>query len=152
MAYGIFERGIDSHLLLQHPQLYIEGQSNRLFSWTRFFVFSGGGVVTAIIMYFTTMSSHMSGTHSSPNGFGVDIFGIGTNLNTNVIVCVTLLLAIETRTFTVVHVFLSIASVLVWFLFITIYGSVSPSSLSAFYTCPPPPPDPPSSALLPPSL
>jgi hypothetical protein len=70
----------------------------------------------------------------------VDIFGIGTNLNTNVIVCVTLMLAMETRTFTLVHVFFSVASVLIWFIFIIIYGSFTPASLSSFYSYYYPPP------------
>jgi phospholipid-translocating ATPase len=103
-----------------------------LFSWYRFFVFAGSGIVTAIIMYYMTISSYDSGTHNSPNGYGVDIFGIGTNLNTNVIVCVTLLLAIETRTFTTVHVFFSVGSICIWFLFIIIYGSTTPKSLASF--------------------
>ncbi len=135
MAYGIFERGLDAHLLLTHPRLYIEGQRNRLFSWNRFFAFAGSGVVTAIIMYYMTMVSYSSGTHNSPNGYGVDIFGIGTSLNTNVIVCVTLLLALETRTFTAVHVFFSVGSILVWFIFIIIYGAATPKSLASFYSC-----------------
>jgi phospholipid-translocating P-type ATPase (flippase) len=134
MAFGIFERSLDAPLLLKHPRLYIEGQRNRLFSWTRFFVFAGSGIVTAIVMYYMTMSSYSDTTHHSPDGYGVDTFGIGTNLNTNIIVCVTLLLAIETRTFTAAHVFFSIGSVLIWFIFIIIYGSVSPEALSSFYS------------------
>ena len=82
------------------------------------------------------MSSYSDTTHHSPDGYGVDTFGIGTNLNTNIIVCVTLLLAIETRTFTAAHVFFSIGSVLIWFIFIIIYGSVSPAALSSFYSYP----------------
>jgi phospholipid-translocating P-type ATPase (flippase) len=136
MAYGIFERSLDAHLLLKHPRLYIEGQRNRLFSWTRFCVFAGSGVVTAIVMYFMTMSSYSDTTHHSPDGYGVDTFGIGTNLNTNIIICVTLLLAIETRTFTAAHSFFSVGSVLIWFLFIIIYGSATPMALSSFYSCP----------------
>jgi hypothetical protein len=97
-------------------------------------VFAGSGIVTAIIMYYMTIAAYDSGTHNSPNGYGVDIFGIGTNLNTNVIVCVTLLLMIETRTFTAVHVFFSIGSICIWFLFIIVYGSVTPKSLASFYS------------------
>jgi hypothetical protein len=58
----------------------------------------------------------------------------GTNLNTNVIVCVTVMLAMETRTFTVVFGFFAVGSVLVWFLFIGVYGLFSPASLSTFYS------------------
>jgi phospholipid-translocating ATPase len=97
-------------------------------------VFAGSGIVTAIIMYYMTISSYFSGSHNSPNGYGVDIFGIGTNLNTNVIVCVTLMLAMETRTFTMVHAFFSLASVLIWFIFIIVYGSFTPETLSSFYS------------------
>ena len=88
MAYGILERNLDAHLLLRYPRLYIEGQRNRSFSWLRFIVFAGSGIVTAIIMYYMTISSYFSGTHTSPAGYGVDIFGIGTSMNTNIIVCV----------------------------------------------------------------
>jgi magnesium-transporting ATPase (P-type) len=41
MAFGIFERGLDAHVLLKYPRLYIESQRNQLFSWSRFFVFAG---------------------------------------------------------------------------------------------------------------
>ena len=140
MAYGILERNLDAHLLLRYPRLYIEGQRNRSFSWLRFTVFAGSGIVTAIIMYFMTMSSYFSGTHTSPAGYGVDIFGIGTNMNTNIIVCVTLLLAIETRSFTWMHIFFSVGSVLLWFIFIIIYCSFTPQSMSSFYTYHPPSP------------
>ena len=74
MAFGIFERGLDAHVLLKYPRLYIESQRNRLFSWSRFFVFAGSGIGTAIIMYYMTMSSYFSGTHNAPNGYGLDIF------------------------------------------------------------------------------
>jgi phospholipid-transporting ATPase len=123
MAYAGFERDLDATLIMKFPSLYLNGQNSLLFNWQKFFLWFFGGCFHAVLVYFITLNGF--GYFNNINnaaGYVSDNWTFGVNTYQNVVILVTVVIALFTRSWTIVHalsVFLSLAA---WFLFVSIYS------------------------------
>ena len=123
MAYAGFERDLDAHLIMKFPKLYLPGQQSQLFNWNKFFLWFFGGIFHSVLVYFVTLNG--LGYYNNINnaeGYVSDNWTFGVNTYQNVVLLVTVVISLFTRSWTVMHaiaIFLSLAS---WFLFVSVYS------------------------------
>ncbi|KAF8095766.1 hypothetical protein N665_0323s0032 [Sinapis alba] len=125
ICLGIFDQDVSARFCLKFPVLYQEGVQNLLFSWRRILGWMFHGFCSAIIIFFlckTSLESQAFNHQGKPAGR--DIFG-GT-MYTCVVWVVSLQMVLTISYFTVIQHFVVWGSVVVWYLFLTIYGSLPP--------------------------
>jgi phospholipid-transporting ATPase len=123
MAYAGFERDLDSKQIMKFPKLYLNGQNSLLFNWEKFFLWFFGGIFHAVLVYFITLNGlGYSNNVNNADGYVADNWTFGVNTYQNVVILVTIVIMLFTRSWTPVHamaVFLSLAA---WFLFVSVYS------------------------------
>lgn len=125
ICLGIFDQDVSALFCLKFPVLYQEGVQNLLFSWRRILSWMFHGFCSAIIIFFlckTTLESQAFNHQGKPAGR--DIFG-GT-MYTCVVWVVSLQMVLTISYFTVIQHLVVWGSVVVWYLFLTVYGSMPP--------------------------
>ncbi|KAG5378922.1 hypothetical protein IGI04_026764 [Brassica rapa subsp. trilocularis] len=125
ICLGIFDQDVSARFCLKFPVLYQEGVQNLLFSWRRILSWMFHGFCSAIIIFFlckTTLESQAFNHQGKPAGR--DIFG-GT-MYTCVVWVVSLQMVLTISYFTVIQHLVVWGSVVVWYLFLTVYGSMPP--------------------------
>ncbi|CAH8358494.1 unnamed protein product [Eruca vesicaria subsp. sativa] len=125
ICLGIFDQDVSALFCLKFPVLYQEGVQNLLFSWRRILSWMFHGFCSAIIIFFlckTSLESQAFNHEGKPAGR--DIFG-GT-MYTCVVWVVSLQMVLTISYFTVVQHLVVWGSVVVWYLFLMVYGSLPP--------------------------
>ncbi|KAH0984746.1 hypothetical protein GBA52_011923 [Prunus armeniaca] len=111
---------------MQYPSLYLEGVENLLFSWTRILGWMVNGVLSSIIIFFFTTNS-MVGQALRRDGKVVDYEVLGVTMYTCVVWVVNCQMALSINYFTWIQHFFIWGSIVFWYIFLVIYGSVSPN-------------------------
>jgi magnesium-transporting ATPase (P-type) len=137
MAYAGFERDLDAKEIMKFPQLYLNGQNSLLFNWQKFFLWFGGGCLHAVLVYFITLNGFgYSNNINNAEGYVADMWTFGVNTYQNVVILVTVVIMLFTRSWTIIHalaVFLSLAA---WFLFVSIYSVAQFNQFNMDYQSP----------------
>ncbi|KAH0919752.1 hypothetical protein HID58_027412 [Brassica napus] len=120
IALGVFDQDF--------PLLYQEGVQNVLFSWRRILGWMFNGFYSAVIIFFLCKSSlePQAFTHQGKTP-GKEILG-GT-MYTCIVWVVNLQMALAISYFTLIQHIVIWGSILVWYLFMTVYGEL-PSEIS----------------------
>ncbi|RID55229.1 hypothetical protein BRARA_G02504 [Brassica rapa] len=123
IALGVFDQDVSARFCLKFPLLYQEGVQNVLFSWRRILGWMFNGFYSAVIIFFLCKSS------LEPQAFnhqgktpGREILG-GT-MYTCIVWVVNLQMALAISYFTMIQHIVIWGSILVWYLFITVYGEL----------------------------
>ncbi|WCJ20979.1 ATPase E1-E2 type family protein / haloacid dehalogenase-like hydrolase family protein [Euphorbia peplus] len=125
IALGVFDQDVSSRLCLKYPLLYQEGVQNILFSWPRILGWMCNGVLGSIIIYFFTVNAMINQAFRG-DGQVVDYEILGATMYTCVVWTVNCQMALSINYFTwIQHLFLW-GSIAFWYLFLVIYGSISP--------------------------
>lgn len=99
---------------------------NLLFSWTRILGWMVNGVLSSIIIFFFTTNS-MVGQALRRDGKVVDYEVLGVTMYTCVVWVVNCQMALSINYFTWIQHFFIWGSIAFWYIFLVIYGSVSPN-------------------------
>ncbi|CAA7036333.1 unnamed protein product [Microthlaspi erraticum] len=128
ICLGIFDQDVSARFCLKFPVLYQEGVQNLLFSWRRILSWMFHGFCSAIIIFFlcTTSLESQAFNHEGKTA-GRDI--VGGTMYSCVVWVVSLQMVLTISYFTVVQHVVVWGSVVVWYLFLTVYGSL-PTRLS----------------------
>ncbi|CAN0870411.1 Putative phospholipid-transporting ATPase 9 [Linum grandiflorum] len=125
IALGIFDQDVSSRCALKFPLLYQEGAQNVLFSWRRIITWMVNGVYSAImIFFFCTKAMENQAFNKDGMTTGRDI--LGATMYTCIVWAVNLQMALSINYFTVIQHILIWGSVAFWYIFLMIYGSMSP--------------------------
>ncbi|CAF2185919.1 BnaA07g24470D [Brassica napus] len=123
IALGVFDQDVSARYCLKFPLLYQEGVQNVLFSWRRILGWMFNGFYSAVIIFFLCKTS------LEPQAFnhqgktpGREILG-GT-MYTCIVWVVNLQMALAISYFTLIQHIVIWGSILVWYLFITVYGEL----------------------------
>lgn len=110
----------------QFPVLYQEGVQNVLFSWRRIITWMLNGFMSAIlIFFFCTKAMEVQAFDKDGRTAGRDI--LGATMYTCVVWVVNLQMALSISYFTLIqHIFIW-GSIAFWYLFLVVYGALSPS-------------------------
>ncbi|CAN4082446.1 unnamed protein product [Withania somnifera] len=125
IALGVFDQDVSARLCLQFPKLYEEGTKNILFSWPRILGWMLNGVICSMIIFFGTTNSlvhHVFRKDGQPVDYGV----LGVMMYTCVVWTVNCQMAISINYFTWIQHFFIWGSIAIWYVFLVVYGSLSP--------------------------
>ncbi|CAN0929913.1 Putative phospholipid-transporting ATPase 9 [Linum grandiflorum] len=125
IALGVFDQDVSSRCALKFPLLYQEGVQNVLFSWWRIITWIMNGVYSAImIFFFCTKAMENQAFNKDGITAGRDI--LGATMYTCIVWAVNLQMALSINYFTVIQHILIWGSIAFWYIFLLIYGSMSP--------------------------
>ncbi|KDP45335.1 hypothetical protein JCGZ_09584 [Jatropha curcas] len=125
IALGVFDQDVSARLCLKHPLLYQEGVQNILFTWPRILGWMCNGVLSSIIIFFFAINSMINQAFRK-DGQVVDIEILGATMYTCVVWSVNCQMALSINYFTWIQHFFIWGSVAFWYIFLVIYGSISP--------------------------
>ncbi|XP_057482222.1 probable phospholipid-transporting ATPase 8 [Actinidia eriantha] len=132
IALGVFDQDVSARLCLKYPMLYQEGVQNILFSWSRILGWMGNGFISSMIIFFFTSHSTIPQAFRN-DGQVVDYEVFGATMYTCVVWAVNCQMALSINYFTwIQHLFIW-GSIAFWYIFLVIYGSLSPTVSTTAY-------------------
>ncbi|GLT31904.1 hypothetical protein SLA2020_066040 [Shorea laevis] len=132
IAIGVFDQDVSADLCLKYPKLYQEGVQNKLFNWPRILGWMFNGVLSSIIIFFFTTRSITSQAFRE-DGKVADFSVLGVTLYSCVVWAVNCQMALSINYFTCIqHIFIW-GSIAVWYAFLLVYGSLSPTITTTAY-------------------
>ncbi|KAK2406442.1 putative phospholipid-transporting ATPase 4 [Trifolium repens] len=125
ISLGVFEQDVPSDVCLQFPALYQQGPRNLFFDWYRILGWMANGLYSSIIIFFLTVTILYDHPFRE-DGQTADMAAVGTTMFTGIIWAVNCQIALTMSHFTwIQHLFIW-GSVMTWYLFLMIYGTLSP--------------------------
>ncbi|KAG2267989.1 hypothetical protein Bca52824_062544 [Brassica carinata] len=126
IALGVFDQDVSARFCYKFPLLYQEGVQNLLFSWKRIIGWMFNGLISALAIFFICKQSQEHQLYN-PNGktAGRDILA-GT-MYTCVVWVVNLQMVLAISYFTWVQHIVIWGSVALWYIFLMIYGAITPT-------------------------
>ncbi|CAL1392366.1 unnamed protein product [Linum trigynum] len=132
IALGVFDQDVSSRDAIKFPLLYQEGVQNVLFSWRRILTWMINGVYSAImIFFFCTKAMDIQAFNDDGMTAGRDIFG--ATMYTCIVWTVNLQMVLSINYFTVLQHILIWGSIAFWYIFLMIYGAMSPGFANNAY-------------------
>eukprot|EP01125_Pyxidicula_operculata_P020507 TRINITY_DN7599_c0_g2_i1.p1 TRINITY_DN7599_c0_g2~~TRINITY_DN7599_c0_g2_i1.p1 ORF type:complete len:1186 (-),score=234.52 TRINITY_DN7599_c0_g2_i1:63-3599(-) len=122
IIFAIFERDVPEQYLIQYPELYNRSKNNSDFNPSTFFFWVLNSIWHSIAFYFGALLIWEPVMH--PNGQAYGIWSFGLIVSSACVITVTLKLAIDTLYWPWMMFFFSIGSVIVYFLFLVVYGFI----------------------------
>eukprot|EP00252_Welwitschia_mirabilis_P021857 TRINITY_DN5723_c0_g3_i2.p1 TRINITY_DN5723_c0_g3~~TRINITY_DN5723_c0_g3_i2.p1 ORF type:complete len:905 (+),score=144.08 TRINITY_DN5723_c0_g3_i2:375-2717(+) len=132
LALGTFEQDIPARLCLKYPQLYQEGPLNILFRWSRLIGWMINGVCSSIIVFFFC-TNILKNQAFREGGEISDNEVLGATMYTCIVWTVNCQLALALSYFTWIQHFLIWGSIAVWYIFLLVYGSITPTISTTAY-------------------
>lgn len=132
IALGVFDQDVSARLCLKYPLLYQEGVQNILFSWPRILGWMSNGVISSIIIFFFTTKSIIPQAFRR-DGQVTDFEVLGATMYTSVVWAVNCQIALSINYFTWIQHFFIWGSIIFWYIFLVIYGSLSPTVSTTAY-------------------
>ncbi|PWA45826.1 ATPase E1-E2 type family protein / haloacid dehalogenase-like hydrolase family protein [Artemisia annua] len=125
IALGVFEQDVSSEICLQFPALYQQGPRNLFFDWYRIFGWMGNGLYCSLIVFFLNIIIFYDQAFRI-GGQTADMTVVGTAMFTCVIYAVNCQIALTMSHFTWIQHFLIGFSIIAWYVFLVLYGMMSP--------------------------
>ncbi|XP_041079206.1 phospholipid-transporting ATPase VB-like isoform X1 [Polyodon spathula] len=115
IIFGIMDKDISAETLLGLPELYKSGQNSEGYKWSTFWIAMLDAFYQSLICFFVPYLTYQ--------GSDIDIFSFGTPINTLAMFTILLHLAIEIKTWTVVHWVTMIGSVIFYFIVAIVFSA-----------------------------
>ncbi|GKV37298.1 hypothetical protein SLEP1_g45341 [Rubroshorea leprosula] len=132
IALGVFDQDFSADQCLEYPELYQEGVKNKLFNWLHILGWMFNGVLSSIIIFFFTTRSITSQAFRE-DGKVADFSVLAVTLYSCVVWAVNCQMALSINYFTwIQHIFIW-GSIAVWYAFLLVYGSLSPTITTTAY-------------------
>nr|BAJ86425.1 predicted protein [Hordeum vulgare subsp. vulgare] len=132
IAMGVFDQDVSARFCLKYPMLYQEGPQNLLFRWSRLLGWMLHGVGSAVIIFFLTIAS-LKHQAFRKDGEVIDLSILGATAYTCVVWAVNMQMAITVNYFTLVQHICIWSGIFLWYLFLIIYGAITPSFSTTFF-------------------
>uniref|UniRef100_A0A5B6ZTX2 Phospholipid-transporting ATPase n=1 Tax=Davidia involucrata TaxID=16924 RepID=A0A5B6ZTX2_DAVIN len=125
ISLGVFEQDVSSEICLQFPALYQQGPRNLFFDWYRIFGWMGNGLYSSLIIFFLNIIIFYDQAFRS-GGQTADMAAVGTTMFTCIIWAVNCQIALTMSHFTWIQHLFVWGSITTWYLFLLLYGMMSP--------------------------
>ncbi|KAL8122873.1 putative phospholipid-transporting ATPase 4 [Apium graveolens] len=125
ISLGVFEQDVSSEVCLQFPALYQQGPKNLFFDWYRIFGWMGNGLYSSLVIFFLNIIIFYDQAFRK-GGQTADMAAVGTTMFTCIIWAVNCQIALTMSHFTWIQHFLVWGSVVTWYIFLFLYGMLSP--------------------------
>ncbi|KAG4926288.1 hypothetical protein AAZX31_19G007200 [Glycine max] len=132
IALGVFDQDVSAKLCLKHPYLYLEGVEDILFSWPRILGWMLNGVLSSLVIFFLTTNSVLNQAFRR-DGKVVDFEILGVTMYTCVVWTVNCQMALSINYFTWIQHFFIWGSIAFWYVFVLVYGYLSPAISTTAY-------------------
>ncbi|XP_055034231.2 phospholipid-transporting ATPase VB [Misgurnus anguillicaudatus] len=116
IMFGIMDKEVSDSTLLSLPELYRRGQHTEGYKRSTFWIAILDAFYQSLVCFFIPYWTY--------NGLDIGIFSFGTPMNTISLFTIILHLAIEIKSWTVVHWVIMIGSVLVYFMVTLAYSAI----------------------------
>ncbi|XP_015605416.1 probable phospholipid-transporting ATPase VD isoform X2 [Cephus cinctus] len=116
LALGIYDQIASDQVLLANPQLYRRGRLGLVYQPHSFWITMADALYQSIVIFFITEAAY----HDSD----VDIWEFGTTITTSCIIVMLVHVALETRSWMIIHAGAILASLCIFFGFCLIYNTV----------------------------
>ncbi|XP_057978495.1 probable phospholipid-transporting ATPase 4 isoform X2 [Malania oleifera] len=126
ISLGVFEQDVSSEVCLQFPALYQQGPRNLFFDWYRIFGWMGNGLYSSLIIFFLNIIIFYDQAFRA-GGQTADMAAVGTTMFTCIIWAVNSQIALTMSHFTWIQHLFVWGSVATWYLFLLLYGMLSPT-------------------------
>ncbi|GAB2269219.1 Probable phospholipid-transporting ATPase 4 [Dionaea muscipula] len=126
LSLGVFEQDVSSDVCLEFPALYQQGPRNLFFDWLRIFGWMGNGLYCSLIIFFLNIIIFYDQAFRA-EGQTADMSAVGTVMFTCIIWAVNFQIALTMSHFTWIQHVLVWGSICMWYLFLYVYGSFSPT-------------------------
>ncbi|KAG7013066.1 putative phospholipid-transporting ATPase 9, partial [Cucurbita argyrosperma subsp. argyrosperma] len=126
VALGVFDQDVSARLCLQFPLLYQQGVQNVHFSWLRILSWMFNGLCSAVIIFFLcTGALEHQAFNSDGKPAGREI--LGATMYSCVVWVVNLQMALAVSYFTLIQHLFIWGSISIWYIFLLIYESMTPT-------------------------
>ncbi|XP_057455150.1 probable phospholipid-transporting ATPase 4 isoform X2 [Lotus japonicus] len=125
ISLGVFEQDVPSEVCLQFPALYQQGPKNLFFDWYRILGWMGNGVYSSLIIFFLTITIFYDQAFRV-DGQTADMAAVGTTMFTCIIWAVNCQIALTMSHFTWIQHLFVWGSISTWYVFLVLYGMLSP--------------------------
>ncbi|XP_047317013.1 probable phospholipid-transporting ATPase 4 [Impatiens glandulifera] len=125
ISLGVFEQDVSSEICLQFPALYQQGPNNLFFDWYRIFGWMGNGLYASIVIFFVSILIFFEEAFRG-DGQTADMWTVGSVMFTCIIWGVNVQIALTMSHFTWIQHFIIWGSVVSWYIFLFLYGMLSP--------------------------
>ncbi|KAA8541660.1 hypothetical protein F0562_022812 [Nyssa sinensis] len=125
ISLGVFEQDVPSEICLQFPALYQQGPRNLFFDWYRIFGWMGNGLYSSLIIFFLNIIIFYNQAFRA-GGQTADMSAVGTTMFTCIIWAVNCQIALTMSHFTWIQHLFVWGSITTWYLFLFLYGMMSP--------------------------
>ncbi|KAM1016849.1 probable phospholipid-transporting ATPase 4 isoform X2 [Malus sylvestris] len=126
ISLGVFEQDVSSEVCLQFPALYQQGPRNLFFDWYRILGWMGNGVYCSLIIYFLNIIIFYDQAFRA-NGQTADMAAMGTTMFSCIVWAVNCQIALTMSHFTWIQHLFVWGSIAMWYLFLLIYGMLTPT-------------------------
>ncbi|KAJ1420336.1 P-type ATPase [Sesbania bispinosa] len=125
ISLGVFEQDVPSEVCLQFPALYQQGPKNLFFDWYRILGWMGNGLYSSLIIFFLTITIFYDQAFRV-DGQTADMAAVGTTMFTCIIWAVNCQIALTMSHFTWIQHLFVWGSIVTWYIFLFLYGMLSP--------------------------
>ncbi|KAK9131235.1 hypothetical protein Sjap_011722 [Stephania japonica] len=125
ISLGVFEQDVSSEVCLQFPALYQQGPKNVFFNWYKILGWMANGLFSSLIIFFVSIHIFYDQAFRS-GGQTADMAAVGTTMFTCIIWTVNLQIALTMSHFTWIQHLFVWGSISTWYIFLLLYGLVSP--------------------------
>ncbi|XP_060530562.1 phospholipid-transporting ATPase VD isoform X2 [Cylas formicarius] len=115
IAIGVYDQDAPESLLLEKPYLYKRGRLGRVYRTYSFWLTMADSLYQSLCVYFICYGAY--------NGSDVDVFEFGTAATTACMFVMLLHVAIETRSWTIIHVLSIVLSIGMFYVYSILYNS-----------------------------
>ncbi|XP_046395531.1 phospholipid-transporting ATPase VD isoform X2 [Ischnura elegans] len=116
IAVGAYDRDAPDDLLLSHKALYRQGRLGLVYQTHSFWATMADSLYQSIVIFFVTEAAY----HDTDVG----IWEFGTTITTSCMFVMLLHVAVETRSWTVIHFLFIMASIIAFYIFSIIYNTL----------------------------
>ncbi|KAL5176247.1 putative phospholipid-transporting ATPase 4 [Glycine soja] len=132
ISLGVFEQDVPSEVCLQFPALYQQGPKNLFFDWYRILGWMGNGLYASLIIFFLIVTIFYDQAFRA-DGQVADMAAVGTTMFTCIIWTVNCQIALTMSHFTWIQHLFVWGSIATWYIFLSLYGMLSPEYSKSAY-------------------
>ncbi|KAJ3822147.1 phospholipid-translocating ATPase [Lentinula raphanica] len=136
VGIGLFDRILDSEILMDLPELYRYGRERYWFSWRDFFIYMVDGIYQSVIIYFFLMYTYET-TSARHDGYSVDQYEWSTVAAVSGVLVADIFTGLSASAWTWWLVFAVFIGIVIVWAFTFIYSALSPgyefTNLWGFY-------------------
>lgn len=126
IGIGLFDRVLDSHILMELPEVYHYGRRGTWFGLTSFFIYMLDGVVQSVIIYFIIVYAYKAPTMRK-DGYGTYLYEWSTTMAIASVMVSNIFTGFSATAWTVWLFFAVFIGIIIVWVYTAIYSIVSPS-------------------------